>query len=912
METLHNNLAFNSLPDDQFDETIANSQTEYITNSQFKDFMCNNTYNKDIFSLFNLNIRSINKHFDDLQVLLDNSCQCLPSIIGLTETWLSTNPNPPFALDGHDFIFNSRKEKAGGGVGLYVSKNYSYNVCNDITIMNDILESLFIEIVLPGQKNVIIGVVYRPPSSNTLEFVSSLNNILNNFEMNNKECFVMGDFNIDLLKYDTDNLCHEFLETFLSNSFFPLVSKPTRITNTSSTLIDNIFSNVIPHSDSYIILSDISDHYPIFTQFTLSNSIKGRRPRPLRRRVSPESIARLGASLEHADWSNVYNTDDVNTSYNNFLDVLNKEIDACIPLQKDKVNNYKITPRLPWISKSILRCINKKNRLYYKYKSDLTDRSKSKYTSYKNALIRILRYEKKKYFVNRLEFYKHDMQNTWKILKEAMNLVHNKNKVIRIKRDNEIIDDSNRIADIFNNHFSLIGETLAQNIPQSNKSFKDFLHPPNANSIFFVPTHKYEIIDIVSHLNNKKSSGFDNINNVIVKGIIPVIVDPLVHIFNLSFLNGEVPNVMKIAKVIPLFKKGDIQDVNNYRPISLLSSLSKVLEKLIHKRTLNFLKDQNILCDFQFGFRDNHSTSHALLSLVEKVAHALDSSSHMVGILLDFSKAFDTINHDILLHKLSNYGIRGKALGWFRSYLSDRKQFVFIDGHTSELQHVNCGVPQGSLLGPLLFIIYINDFYRSSDIASFILFADDTNLFFSHSNPNTLVEIVNSELQKTIQWIRANRLSLNLQKTKYILFSNSIDSLPTDLVFDDASLEKVSHSKFLGVIIDNKLSWKAHIDNIANKISRNIGILNRLKTQLPSTALLTLYSSLTLPYLNYGLLAWGNAHQTSLDKILLLQKRAVRIICQANFLAHTNPLFFEKNIFVSKRFVLASARSIHV
>ena len=319
MDTLHNNLAFNSLRDDRYDEAIANSLTKYITNHQFKDFMCNNNINKDTFSLFHLNIRSINKHFDDFQFLLDNSSQCLPSIIGLTETWLTTDPNPPFALHEHDFIFSSRKEKLGGGVGLYVSKNYSYNVCNDITIMNNILESLFIEILLPGRKNVIIGVVYRPPSSNTLDFLSSLTDILNNSVMINKDCFIMGDFNINLLKYDTDNLCHDFLEIFLSNSFFPLISKPTRVTNNSATLIDNIFSNVIPHPDSYIILSDISDHYPIFTQFTLSNSVHGGRPRPLRRRASPENIARLGASLEHADWSSVYNTDDVNSSYNNLF-----------------------------------------------------------------------------------------------------------------------------------------------------------------------------------------------------------------------------------------------------------------------------------------------------------------------------------------------------------------------------------------------------------------------------------------------------------------------------------------------------------------------------------------------------------------------------------------------------------------
>ena len=230
--------------------------------------------------------------------------------------------------------------------------------------------------------------------------------------------------------------------------------------------------------------------------------------------------------------------------------------------------------------------------MYYKYKANLTDRTKSKYTSYKNALIRILRFEKKNYFVNRLEFYKHDMQNTWKILKQAMNLVHNKNDIIKIKRDNEVIDDSDMIVNIFKKHFSSIGETLAQNIPQSKKSFTDFLNAPNTNSIFFVPAHRFEIIDIVSHLKNKKSSGVDNINNFILKGVIPFIVDPLVHIFNLSFLNGEVPNVMKIAKVIPLFKKGDKQDVNNYRPISLLSSLSKVLEKLIYKRTVAFLKVQ--------------------------------------------------------------------------------------------------------------------------------------------------------------------------------------------------------------------------------------------------------------------------------------------------------------------------------
>ena len=381
-----------------------------------------------------------------------------------------------------------------------------------------------------------------------------------------------------------------------------------------------------------------------------------------------------------------------------------------------------------------------------------------------------------------------------------------------------------------------------------------------------------------------------------MKSIIPGIIDPLVHIFNLSLSNGQVPDIMKIAKVIPLFKKGDKLDLNNYRPISLLSSLSKVLEKIIFKRTIKFLVIHSIISDSQFGFRKYHSTTHALLSFVNKVAHALDSSSHMVGIFLDYSKAFDTINHDILLYKLSRYGIRGKALEWFRSYLSNRKQYVCLNGHSSELQYINCGVPQGSLLGPLLFILYINDFCRSSDILSFILFADDTNLFLSHSDPNYLVNTVNIELGKLTQWIRANKLSLNLQKTKYMLFSNSLVSLPDNIYFDNSPLDKVSDIKFLGVTIDDKLSWRLHVDTICKTISRNIGIINRLKTHLPSNSLFTLYSSLILPYLNYGLLAWGNACQWLLDKLLLLQKKALRIICHTAFRAHTDPLFSDNKI----------------
>ena len=632
------------------------------------------------------------------------------------------------------------------------------------------------------------------------------------------------------------------------------------------------------------------------TQFKLSQPINNFKKQNFFRRVNNENLSRLSTSLQSVDWSCIYESDDVDSSYDMFYNILHDKLDSNMPPKKEQPKNYKKSPRLPWISKAVLRSINRKNDLYYKYKLEKTDQSKKKYRSYKNILTNIIRVEKKNYFVTRLELCKNDMKNTWKIIKEAMNLNNDKSKIDKIKSNDVIIEDPTNIADIFNTYFSSIGDNLSSNIPLPQKKFVDFLGPSNAKSMFLLPTHRQEILKIVKDFPNKRSSGHDDINYVITKGIIHSIVDPLVHLLNLSLLHGRVPNSMKIAKVIPLFKQGDKLDVCNYRPISLLSSFSKILEKIVYNRMLSFLKRYNILSNLQFGFREKHSTVHALLSFVEKTAYSIDKSMHMIGIFLDFSKAFDTINHEILLYKLSRYGVRGKALEWFRSYLSGRTQYVSLDNQSSNLCNINCGVPQGSLLGPLLFLLYINDFCRSSDILSFIHFADDTNIFFSHDDPQTLAEIVNYELVNILQWIRSNKLSLNLQKTKYMLFSKSLETLPINIMFDDTPLEQVSSTKFLGIVVDDKLSWKPHVDKICKLISRNIGIINRLKTQLPLNSLLMLYTSLISPYLHYGLLVWGNANQTLLDRILLLQKKALRIIHNSPARAHTDPIFIENKL----------------
>ena len=618
----------------------------------------------------------------------------------------------------------------------------------------------------------------------------------------------------------------------------------------------------------------------------------------LRRKFTPENIALLQEKLDSVDWSDVYNANEnIDRSFNIFSDILSKNLDSCIPLRKYRSNDYKRIPKQPWVSKSILNSINRKNRLYVNYVKNRNENTRQKYTSYKNILTNTLRLAKKKYFAEQLNQFINYIKNTLKVINSVLNRAKNRSSIAKLRVDDIIIEDNKKIAENFNLYFSQIGSNLAKTITQGGKTFHDFLTAPNDHSIFFVPTNSEELLKIVRKLKTNKAPGYDGIDNIILKHIINYILDPLVFLLNLSLQSGKVPSDMKIAKVIPVFKKGDRLCVNNYRPISLLTCLSKILEKIVYSRTMTFLQKHNIISDSQFGFREKHNTTHAILNLINNVSLSIEESCHTIGLFLDFSKAFDTINHNILLHKLAHYGIRGKALEWYRSYLGNRKQFVSVNGHESSTAPVTCGVPQGSLLGPLLFIIYVNDIQNSSSILSFILFADDSNLFYTHRDPAQLVSTLNTELINVANWIKANKLSLNLQKTNYMLFSNSITQLPNQVIFSETvMIKEVKSTKFLGITIDNKLSWKYHIDNVCKTVSRNIGIINRVKQIFPLSVLLTLYSTFILPYLNYGILAWGNSAEIRIGRLLLLQKRVMRIICNTSYRSHTDVLFRNNRI----------------
>ena len=415
------------------------------------------------------------------------------------------------------------------------------------------------------------------------------------------------------------------------------------------------------------------------------------------------------------------------------------------------------------------------------------------------------------------------------------------------------------------------------------------------------------VAKIIDSLKPKYSCGFDGLSVKLLQLIKSEICKSVTLIINQSITTGLFPDYLKIAKVIPLFKKEDATLFDNYKPISILPALSKAVERVIFNQLHEYFKINNLYYDSQYGFRERHSTEFASLELIDRLVCDLDQGETPINIYMDLSKAFDTLNHDILLHKHQYYGIKGPALELFKSYFTNRKQYVELENTKSHFINISTGVPQGSILGPLLFIIYINDITSASPLFRPIIYADDTTLFTTLSilkNSNSTHDLsynTNNELSKICEWLKINKLSLNAKKTKYMIFHKPQKKLTKYMIFhkpqkkltiptlqiDGNELESVNEFCFLCIIFDKHLSWNNHVDKVSCKISQTIGVMNRLKNFLSSNILQTLYNSLILPRLNYGILAWG--HKS--DRLFKLQKRAVRIINHSKYNSHSEPIF---------------------
>lgn len=859
------------------------------------------------FSIFCINCQSINSHWNELcELKLNMSSETFQfDVIGLTETFRPLD-NTRYELPGyHTPIFNIRDktDDSHGGVGMFIKSNINFQIRKDLSIfIPHVIESLFIEI--KNKKNIILGVIYRPntpPRADTNTCIENILSIVKVINKENKIGYLMGDFNLDLLKYITNNTTTTFIDNMISHCFIPQITKPTRVNNKTATLIDNIFTNKHLENDSAgIVITDLSDHFGIY-HITKIETINEKPKYITTRTLKEKNITNFKNSLLNTDFSLTLNTNCANTAYNNFLNTITIKLDETCPKKTRKIT-HKMSKREPWITENIINMSKHKQKLL---KNKLKKPSVNNINNYKNICNEInkeKRKEKQTYYDRLLQENKNNIKKTWRILNQAINKHNDKHDLPCIFEINNR-DESNckNIANKFNEFFSTIGSELAGSIPTNQTDYKSYLENNTKDTFFLIPTDPVEIIKTTKYLQPKKSTGIDEISTHLLKEIIEETCIPLTHIINLSFSHGTVPEKMKIAKIIPIYKSGNKKLFNNYRPISILPSFSKLLEKLVTKRLVTFLDQNNILYKYQFGFRKKHSTTHAILHFLNDIATNNDkpTKDNTLALFLDLSKAFDTINHSQLLYKLQTYGIRGLSNIWFQNYLNNRKQYVQFKDENSKLCNITCGVPQGSILGPILFLIYINDIKNSTKL-KLLSFADDTTVYSSSSSLDTLFTTSNAEIQHLYTWLCVNKLSLNISKTNYALFGPSSNKINTDTYSLSVNGSQIKRSndenpiKFLGLYIDETINWKTNISHIHTKLCRSIYIVNKVKNILPKSALLTLYYSLFHSHITYGLSIWGNSDSS--NKIFKLQKTIIRIINKRSYRSHTEILFKNSKI----------------
>lgn len=490
------------------------------------------------------------------------------------------------------------------------------------------------------------------------------------------------------------------------------------------------------------------------------------------------------------------------------------------------------------------------------------------YNSYKTIYKQSITLTKSNAYHNFIQNSTNKIKSSWRIVNFERNSPN---------LSNSCHTDTN--PNIFNEYFCTVADNLIKSLSKSNTDPAEYLnHVPAVTCSFFLePVTHFDVIDAVNALKNTNSFDIHDINTRIIKETIDYFLHPLTNLINACFSEGVFPDVFKTSKVIPVYKKGDVDDPGNYRPISLISTFAKIIEIILKNRLSKYFEKYGLLHKYQFGFRSKCSTIEAVCQIVSEIVEGLESGKHIGLTLCDLTKAFDCVDHKLLLSKLEFYGIRGVPLALFESYLSNRQQCVFLNNNLSNRKGVQHGVPQGSVLGPLFFIIYINDLFFYLFPYSIIMFADDATLVNSSKNISELNYICNKTEKLAEIWYNDNKLNFNKSKTQNLIVSTKINDNPYQTV------------KLLGIHIDNKLSWSVHIEHLCSKLSSYVYLLRQLKKVLQIDTLLTVYYSLIHSHLSYGVTIWEPSREAI--RVFRLQKQAIRILANAKYREHCQPLF---------------------
>ena len=826
-------------------------------------------------SIIHLNVCSVKDKLDTLEAEFGSY-----DVLCITETWLHDGiSSNDILIPGFHPPFRKDRQGRGGGVAVYVSQNLIAESMNNLTIPG--LEAIWIKLRCK-HKNYLIGTFYRADKSE--QYWELIEDSISNAADLNMQTIVTGDFNENILREMSANIQH--IE--LINDLTQIIKEPTRITPNSSTLIDLIFvSSADTVLDSGVLDPVCSDHCPVFV--TLKEPIKSKST-IYKRKVYDYNLAEIddiANELNTFDWETIFSKDDINCVASDFTDVMIELCDKHIP---NKI--VTIRPQdAPWMNNLTRKLMRKRNRFHKIAKRRNLPSDWANFRSLRNKVISSIRNAKKQY-VSKIDDRinnEHGTKTWWRLIKHYLKTKQKINSIPSIIHNDIMYEDSTEIANIMNEFF-----TSQTSVPSPNKDIPEYNSNIN-NPLSEIHINPHEVYDILYSVDTTKATGPDGISNKFLKMNASLLAAPAAQLFNLSLKQKIFPTIWKEASVVPIYKKGERSKCSNYRPVALTSCFAKILEKCIFKHVFNYLRDNNMLSDLQSGFMPGDSTVNQLTYLYDFIAGALDKGKEIRAVFCDVSKAFDKVWHKGIIQKLKRCGIRGDLLDWFESYLENRLQCVVINGYTSDTRPVFAGVPQGSVLGPLLFIVYINDI--TEDINSNIrLFADDTSLYIIIDDPIENAACLNDDLQIIADWANTWQVTFNPEKTESIHFTRKVHKIiQPDLIMSNSIIKEVESHKHLGLNLQNDCLWNSHICEIVEKITPMINCLRSLKYRLTRQTLETMYQHFILPTFDYCCHIWDNCSKQQAQILEKLHLDALRTICGAVRGTSHNKIYEETN-----------------
>ncbi len=794
-------------------------------------------------------------------------------IFGISETYLeNTDKNEDLKIPGyHEPI---RRDVSGhqGGILVYISEDTPALHRPDLEPQDS--EIICIELQLNRLK-VLVCHCYRAPHKDTLDFCSDVDTILENSSTEFNGFIMLGDTNgrnIEFWDGDKTNRDGRFIKSYTDSvNLEQLIHEPTRIVENCKSCIDHIFTdNVALVNDVGVRPQIASDHCPIFV--TLSHKLP--RPKCYKRWVwnyKNGDFDKFRSCLLDAPWFLCYNSDNINDIVSNWITMFMSIAEECIP-------HYETTIRpndKDFIDSDIRKLMRHRDHFHKLSKISTNEFFKERFRQLRNQVVAQCRTNKQDR-ENRTDEIMSNPDTAskawWGKYKDILSNGEG-NSIGTLLDGSRIVTDNREKAILLNNFFvsqTELNENIAEDIGDPPQC------PTTIEQKILDPVDVYEIL---IGLDISKATGPDGISNRILKEAAVPIAEPLSHLFNYSLSVGVFPETWKIANVIPIFKKDNPLLCTNYRPISLLCCISKVFEKIMFNHIYEYLKRNKLLSIFQSGFIKGDSTINQLIAICNLLYKNIDCNDEVLAVFLDLTKAFDKVWHKGILFKIKKCGIKGNIYHWLGSYLTNRQQCVVLNGEKSDFKYISAGVPQGSVLGPLLFLIYINDICDDLKSQTF-LFADDTSIFCPVKNDiNKAAENINNDLQKINAWSKRWLVSLNPKKTVYMLFSTKRNPSPVPpIMIGQHHIDQVKEHKHLGLIFSPCLSWTKHISATIAKVNKRLGILKKYKYRFSRNTLEIGYKSFVRPLIEYGKEIYDTCTKEDSDKLENLQLEAARTV----------------------------------